>query len=48
MNEWKSFWFSSSSIHYEPVEPAEHKFSTPMLVADGDQLVVKQNVTHKA
>lgn len=47
MNKWCSYWFSSSSIHYEPAEPAEPKFSTPMLVADGDQLVVKQRVSHK-
>lgn len=44
MNKWNHFWFSHSEIHYAPAEP---KFSTPMLVADGDQLVVKQNVSHK-
>lgn len=48
MNKWNSFWFSHSDIHYEPVEPAEPKYSTPMLVVDGDQLVVKQNISHKA
>ena len=48
MNKWRTFWYFPSEIHYEHAEPAEPKYSTPMLVTDGDQLVVRQNVGHKA
>ena len=48
MNKWRTFWYCPSEIHYEHDEPAEPKYSTPMMVTDGDQLVVRQNVGHKA